>query len=227
MGAMQSLRTELALLIERGGFVMLPLLFLSVVSLTLVIERICFWVTVHRARPLRRLQQVKDALRKGDLDLARKISASDRSPYGNVAQLLIREGATDAVAIEAIEGERPKFDRFMVSLSTIITAAPLLGILGTVVGIIRSFRILGGGEGDLTDPSVVSLGIAEALLTTALGLVVALITLFPYMVFRGQVDRAIGRVETLVAAAQQGFKSDAAHKRASVEIAVAAESASA
>ncbi len=217
MGAMQSLRTELALLIERGGFVMLPLLFLSVVSLTLVTERICFWVTVHRARPLRRLQQVKDALRKGDLDLARKISASDRSPYGNVAQLLIREGATDAVAVEAIEAERPKFDRFMVSLSTIITAAPLLGILGTVVGIIRSFRILGGGEGDLTDPSVVSLGIAEALLTTALGLVVALITLFPYMVFRGQVDRAIGRVETLVAAAQQGFKLAAPEKRAPVE----------
>ncbi len=197
---------------------MFPLLFMSVVSMTLIVERACFWFTVHRPRPLRRLQQVKDALRKGDLDLARKISASDRSPYGFVSQLLIAEGATDAVAIEAIESQRPKFDRFMVSLSTIITAAPLMGILGTVVGILRSFRILGGGEGDLTDPSVVSLGIAEALLTTALGLVVALITLFPYMIFRGQVERAIGRVESLVAAAQQGFKTQSAEQRASVEI---------
>lgn len=235
--AMHDLRAELALLIERGGFLMLPLLFLSVVSLTLIVERICFWITVHRPRPLRRLQQVKDALRKGDLELARKIAASDRSPYGEVARLLIKEGATDAVAVEAIEAERPKFDRFMVSLSTIITAAPLLGILGTVVGIIQSFRILGAGEGSLTDPSVVSLGIAQALLTTALGLVVALVTLFPYMVFRGQAERAIGRVESLVAAAQQGFKSKSAEPRTSVEIdvpparrpggAVAAKSASA
>ena len=171
-----------------------------------MISGIAYYNGTIGIRPLRRLQQVKDALRKGDLDLARKISASDRSPYGVVSGLLIAEGATDAVAIEAMESQRPKFDRFMVSLSTIITAAPLLGILGTVIGIIRSFRILGGGEGDLTDPSVVSLGIAEALLTTALGLVVALITLFPYMIFKGQVDRAIGRVESLVAAAQQGFK---------------------
>ena len=148
-------------------------------------------------------------------------ASSDRSPYGHIAQLLIKEGATDAVAVEAMEAQRPKIDRFMGSLSTIITAAPLMGILGTVVGIIRSFRILGGGEGDLTDPSVVSLGIAEALLTTALGLVVALITLFPYMIFKGQVDRAIGRVESLVAAAQQGFKTQSAEQRASVELDVA------
>ena len=215
---MSSLSTNLAILIERGGFIMLPLLFLSVVSLTLIAERFWFWATVHRSRSLRRLQQTKDALRKGDLDLARKVAASDRSPYGQVADLLIAEGATDAVAIEAMEILRPKIDRFMVSLSTIITAAPLIGILGTVIGIIRSFRLLGGDEGSLTDPNVVSLGIAEALLTTALGLVVALITLFPYMVFRGQVDRAIGRVESLVAAAQQGFKTQAAAQRPAIEI---------
>ena len=92
----------------------------------------------------------------------------------------------------------------MVSLSTTITAAPLIGILGTVIGIIRSFNQLGGDDGGINDPSVVSHGIAEALLTTAVGLVVALMTLFPYMVFKGQADRALGRVETIVAAAQQG-----------------------
>ncbi len=215
---MSTFSTDLALLIERGGFIMLPLLFLSVVSLTLCAERMWFWATLHRAARLRRLQQIKNALRKGDLDLARKVASSDQSPYGQVAMLLIEEGATDAVAVEAMESQRHKFDRFMVSLSTIITAAPLLGILGTVIGIIRSFRLLGGGEGGLTDPTVVSLGIAEALLTTALGLVVALITLFPYMVFRGQVERSLGRVETLVAAAQQGFRSEAARQRPPVEI---------
>ena len=214
---MSTFSTDLAVLIERGGFIMIPLLFLSVVSLTLIAERSWFWATVHRPRRLRRLQQTKDALRKGDLDLARKVAGSDQSPYGQVADFLIAEGATDAVAVEAMETLRPKIDRFMVSLSTIITAAPLIGILGTVIGIIRSFRLLGGQDGGLTDPNVVSLGIAEALLTTALGLVVALITLFPYMVFRGQVERAVGRVESLVAAAQQGFKKEAAG-RPSIEI---------
>jgi len=201
---MSTFSTDLALLIERGGFIMLPLLFLSVVSLTLCAERMWFWATLHRAARLRRLQQIKNALRKGDLDLARKVASSDQSPYGQVAMLLIEEGATDAVAVEAMESQRHKFDRFMVSLSTIITAAPLLGILGTVIGIIRSFRLLGGGEGGLTDPTVVSLGIAEALLTTAMGLVVAIFTSFPYMVFRAHAQRSIGRMESLIAAAQQG-----------------------
>ncbi len=215
---MSTLSTDLAILIERGGFIMLPLLFMSVVSLALCVERTWFWATLHRARRLRRLQQIKNALRRGNLDLARKVASSDQSPYGQVAMLLIEEGATEAVAVEAIEAQRHKFDRFMVSLSTIITAAPLLGILGTVIGIIQSFKLLGGGEGGLVDPGVVSQGIAQALLTTALGLVVALITLFPYMVFRGQLERALGRVESLVAAAQQGFKPEVARQRPPVEI---------
>jgi biopolymer transport protein ExbB len=112
------------------------------------------------------------------------------------------------VAVEAVEAQRPRFDRFMVTLSTIITAAPLLGILGTVFGIIQSFNLL-GEQTTLTDPRAVSVGIAEALLTTALGLIVALLTLFPYMIFRGQVDRAMGRLESVIAAAQQGAGSAA------------------
>jgi biopolymer transport protein ExbB len=91
----------------------------------------------------------------------------------------------------------------MVTLSTIITAAPLLGILGTVIGIIRSFNLL-GVEDVMTDPRAVSVGIAQALITTALGLVVALVTLFPYMIFRAQSERAVGRLESVIASAQLG-----------------------
>jgi biopolymer transport protein ExbB len=130
---------------------------------------------------------------------------NDRTPYGFVAKALILNGPSDAVAMEAVEAQRPKIDRFMVALSTIITAAPLLGILGTVLGIIQSFRLL-GEQSVLTDPSDVAGGIAAALLTTALGLIVALVTLFPYMLFRGWSSRSIGRIESLIAAAQQGGK---------------------
>ena len=89
----------------------------------------------------------------------------------------------------------------MNALSTIITAAPMLGILGTVTGIIQSFNLI-GSQNVMTDPHLVSGGIAEALITTAAGLVVALLTLFPFMAFRAQVDRSLGRLEVLVASAR-------------------------
>jgi len=212
---MEALRTDIAMLIERGGFIMLPLLVLSIVSLALIVERIWFWSAVHRPRRLRRLDQIRDAMRRGDRAVAEKLAADDHSPYGLTAKRLLEHGATEAVAVEAVELQRPKLERFMVSLSTIITAAPLIGILGTVFGIIQSFRLLGAGEEGLTDPTAVSHGIAEALLTTALGLVVALVTLFPFMIFKGQFERSIGRLEALIAAAQQG-EAAAASRRAGV-----------
>ena len=132
---------------------------------------------------------------------------NDPSPYGVVAKSMLKIGASDAVAMEAVESQRPRIDRFMVALSTIITAAPLLGILGTVLGIIQSFRLL-GEQAVLTDPSDVAGGIAAALLTTALGLIIALVTLFPYMLFRGWSSRAIGRLDALIAAAQQGLSKE-------------------
>ena len=213
---MEDFQSQLAELIERGGFVMIPLLVLSVVSLAFVIERTWFWGSVHRPGQLRRLGKVNQALRDGDRAAAGQLAKGDGSPYGELARRLVEHGSGDAVAVEAVEGIRPRLDRFMVSLSTIITAAPLLGILGTVIGIIQSFRLLGeGAEGGLADPSAVSAGIAEALLTTALGLVVALMTLFPYMIFRAQMERALGRVESLIAAAQQGSGAAAAAAPAS------------
>lgn len=203
MIVMQTITHDLAMLIERGGFVMVPLLMLSVISLTLIIERCWFWFHTHRPASLRQLARLNDALRRGDLKEASKLVAGGKSPFSVVVSHLLKRGASDAVVVEVVEGQRPRLDRFMVTLSTIITAAPLLGILGTVFGIIQSFRLL-GEQTTLTDPRDVSAGIAAALLTTALGLIVALITLFPYMVFRSHVDRAIGRLESVIAAAQQG-----------------------
>lgn len=204
MACMSSLIDQLAMLIERGGIVIFPLLAISIVSLTLIVERIWFWSSLHTPARARRLMQLNDALRRGDRSRSEGMIRNDRSPYALAAGHLLQHGASDAVIIEAMEAQRPRFDRFMVSLSTIITAAPLLGILGTVLGIIRSFNLL-GGQDTLTDPRMVSGGIAEALLTTALGLVIALMTLFPYMIFRAQSDKAQGRLESVMAAAQQGF----------------------
>jgi len=194
---------DLSTLIEKGGYVMVPLLILSIISVALILERCWFWLLMGGRGSMRRIEKLNAVLRRGDTAKAQEIVKRDYSPYGIVAKAMLENGSSEAVAMEAVELQRPRLDRFMVALSTIITAAPLLGILGTVLGIIQSFRLL-GEQAVLTDPSDVAGGIAAALLTTALGLIVALVTLFPYMLFRGWSSRSIGRLETVIAAAQQG-----------------------
>ena len=199
-------------LMERGGVVMWPLLLLSVVSLALIIDRAWFWGRTHGRRGRALAASLGEALRRGDrtkvLEIARRGGAGGRqSIYAGLAMALASEGpggaaAVEAIAVEAIEAERPSIERFMTTLSTVITAAPMLGILGTVLGIINSFELL-GGQNVLTDPKEVSAGIAEALITTATGLSVALLTLFPFMAFRAQAERALGRMEAMAAAASQ------------------------
>jgi biopolymer transport protein ExbB len=191
------------LLMERGGPVMWPLLLLSTISMTLSVERFWFWWRANAGGGRDRLRGILEGLRRGDSPGVLALAKDDPSPYAQVATDLVRDGVDDAVAIAAVEMQRPRMDRFMNMMSTIITAAPMLGILGTVSGIIRSFELLGGKD-TLSDPRLVSGGIAEALVATAAGLVVALITLFPYMYFRAQADTALGRLESVIASAKLG-----------------------
>jgi biopolymer transport protein ExbB len=191
------------LLMERGGPVMWPLLLLSTISVTLSVERFWFWWRANAGGGRDRLRGILEALRRGDSARVLALAKDDPGPYAQVATDLMRDGVDDAVAIAAVEMQRPRMDRFMNMMSTIITAAPMLGILGTVSGIIRSFELLGGKD-TLSDPRLVSGGIAEALVATAAGLVVALITLFPYMYFRAQSDKALGRLESVIASAKLG-----------------------
>ena len=193
-------------LIQQGGWVMYPLGALSVVSLGLTIERTLFWVTTHRAGRARTVGRITNELRRRDLSAAASIAGKDRSIYGRFASELIDEarsqksgpGLHDSFALERAEARRPAIERWSTVHSTIITAAPMLGILGTVTGIIRSFNLLSADE-IVTDPAAVAGGIAEALFTTAVGLIVALITLFPHAVFRSQADRALTRLEVIAA----------------------------
>ena len=229
---MFGLDTNLPILLEKGGIVMVPLLIMSVASLCLIVERIWFWVSLHSPSKVQHLSKLNQAFRIGNLKTVKTLVPANRSIYDQVSRQLLEHGVTDAVAIEAVETQRPRVDRFMTSLSTIITAAPLLGILGTVIGIIKSFNLLGGQQ-TLTDPQMVSVGIAEALITTAMGLVIALVTLFPYMIFKSHVERSLGRMESLIAAAQQGVaatsrsESPTAEPRPPINKVLSAERASA
>lgn len=198
----ETLISSLANLLQRGGWVMYPLLLMSIVALTICLERGWFWLRTGHGRRGSTVTDLCQALRHGETARVRS-SRALKSIYGQVAVRLAEVGSSDAIALEAVDAERPRYERFMTLLSTIISTAPLLGILGTVTGIIASFELLGENQ-MVTDPKQVSGGIAEALLTTAFGLVIALAALFPYMAFRTQVDRALSAMELLVASAKDG-----------------------
>ncbi len=188
-------------LMHRGGVVMWPLLAMSVLGVTLCLERTWFWFATNRPGRREELGRLARLLRQGEHEKAMQLVAKDRSVYGKLVIKLLDEPVTEALVVDVVESQRPRLERFMPALSTIITAAPMLGILGTVLGIISSFEVI-GQAGSAGDPSLVSQGIAEALLTTAAGLIVALLVLIPYNLFRSQVDRTLGCIETLVAAIQ-------------------------
>ncbi|MEC8560155.1 MAG: MotA/TolQ/ExbB proton channel family protein [Planctomycetota bacterium] len=201
---MGDLLQRLGELMDQGGFVMWPLLFMSIFTIALSFERLVFWLRVNSSARLR-FGKFMSALHVGSTARVRDIAAKDDSPYGELADRLAQgEGDADSISVEVVEYQRPRIERYMLVFSTIVTAAPMLGILGTVLGIIRSFELLGAQE-TITDPREISAGIAEALLTTAFGLVVALIALVPYMACRGQIERAICRFEAMTAAARGKF----------------------
>ncbi|MBL0926065.1 MAG: MotA/TolQ/ExbB proton channel family protein [Phycisphaerales bacterium] len=192
-------------LVGKGGLAMWPLIGLSVLSLTLTVERSIFWIGNHRPGRRRWLRSIADRLRAGDHSGVQAATETDGSLYGSMVRLMLRHGIHDNSAVELAETYRSRVERFSNLMAVIVTAGPLLGILGTVLGIIQSFGLLGSAQ-VVTDINEVAAGIAKALITTAFGLMVAIGTLFPHMVFRAQADRCMSVIETLVAAAQQGVR---------------------
>ena len=187
-------------LMDRGGIVMWPLLALSIIAVTLIIERTFFYLTTNGPARKERVYQLSKLLRAGRFEQAKQDAKRDNSVYGNAVTQLLDEPPTDSAAVDAIEAQRGRLERFLPMLSTIITAAPMLGILGTVIGIIGAFNELSGNRADL-DLSDLGGDIGQALITTAAGITVALLTLLPYNLFRAQADRSLSRLESLVAAA--------------------------
>jgi len=212
---METIWESVAGVMQRGGVAMWPLLALSLVSVTVTVERVWFFVRQNNPAGVRRVQRLAERLRGGDAAGAKALVDGDATVYGRAGAIMLADGlpCNEAASAEAVESQRARLERFLPTLSTIITAAPMLGILGTVIGIITSFEALGGPGGGAigaaADPRAVSSGIAEALLSTAAGLTVSLIALFPYNAFRAQVDRSLSRLEMLgVSAERAGAASD-------------------
>lgn len=183
---------QLTTLIDRGGPVMVPLIGLSVLSLAMVLERL--WFLLREAGPGSRSEyEVLIANPEAEV--------SSTSIYATTVTALRRAG--NSVEIRAILTRcQGRLERFLAGLSTIVTVAPMLGILGTVLGIIDSFELLTGGGGTL-DPSDVGAGIAEALITTATGLVIAIATLIAQQILVARVRIIERRLDVLATTQQQ------------------------
>ena len=178
-----------------GGPIMYPLLVCSILVLTVIIERIIFWLTIDLGRDQKLLDEVMELCRIGDWQSVRhKVSGSkDFIIKVLVSGILHRQfsmiKAMEASAVEEIKQMR----RYMGVLDTMITVAPLLGILGTVLGIIDSFEVM--GTAGIEHPRLVTAGIAQALITTASGLGIAILSVFPFNFFNSRVEKAAMNME--------------------------------
>lgn len=190
---------------------MYPLFALSLIALTLAAERALFWLGLSRSFSTATVDRAAAALRKGDQAALAKLRTDSPALPAQIIGAIAEAKPHEALAVEVAERFRPRIERFSTTLSTIITASPLLGILGTVLGIISSFDLIGSADGAASVTDVAS-GIAQALITTAFGLTIALIALFPYMIYRSLSNRVLGSIELLVAARLAGASEGAQQK---------------
>lgn len=184
-------------LIRAGGFLMWPILACSIISMAIIAER--FW-SLRQAKiaPTNLVANVWQWHKSDQLDAKRIQALRTNSPLGMIlaAGLLNRKHSREIMKESIEEVGRlvaHSLERFLNTLGTISSITPLLGLLGTVIGMIKVFTVI-TSQG-IGDPSVLSEGISEALLTTAAGLSVAIPSLMFYRYFRGKVDDLVVTME--------------------------------
>lgn len=185
-------------LIIKGGPVMWPLLACSVVALAVVFERLAFWFAASLRKDQKLINRIFTLTEEGDFDTAAKEGETSKCMVSRIltAGLAHRNYGLGQSLEAAAMFEIEKMKRSLSVLDTIITLAPLLGILGTVTGIIGSFDLLGAAG--LEDPKAVTGGIAQALVTTAAGLAIAIVALLPYNALTRKVEKVTRHIEQLV-----------------------------
>ena len=181
-----------------GGVLMWPLLGLSLVTLAVIVERIFWWTAARHGRNAARLDEVYQTIARGDSEATLRLSADSRDARIRVIAYGLEHSETDVeVAMQVRADDEVKAShRFLDVLDTAITLAPLLGLLGTVTGIMRSFHFVGGDQ-ELAAAKV-SGGIGEALIATAFGLGIAITTLIPFNAFGSRVEGLRQELSTVI-----------------------------
>lgn len=189
---MMTISTVVSVL-ARGGPVMIPLAVCSVLSLAVILERARFWL---RARAAGVGERVLELAAAGKWDDALERARASRSPQARVlaAGLEHREGVPAQAMEAAARAESTRMRRALPVLDTIVTLSPLLGLMGTVTGMIAAFGVI--ATTGINQPHAITGGVAEALIATAAGLGVAIVTLVPHNYFQARAERTLDEIES-------------------------------
>ncbi len=187
---------------QKGGPIMYPLLFLGILAIAFIIERL-YSLSSRKTFPVRKLEEISFYIQEGRfaeaITIAKNTNSVATALVAGVLEAYIRgrkdEEQLKTVAEEIARAEIPKLEGYINAIGAIAAIAPLLGFLGTVVGMIQVFEAL-SVEG-LSNPQVLSSGISQALITTAFGLSIAIPTLAAYWYFRSKLSFIVSQMENL------------------------------
>ncbi len=189
-------------LLERGGVVMYPLYVCSILMVAFGIERA---ITLRRRKviPTAIMRRIKAASASGDPEIRRRLMdeiQSDDSPMGRIFKAGLRRLDRPVLELEkAIEDagarEAARLQRNNKVLSSVASIAPLLGLLGTVTGLMRSFMTVASSSDALGRTELLAAGIYEALVATAVGLSIAIPSMALYFYFQERVDKLVGDID--------------------------------
>lgn len=183
-------------LFQKGGPIMWPILILSVITVGVVIDRALFVLGEVKRRDKAAVHRLFECVQRGKFEEAIQVG---RASEDRIARVLTeglehRDSSLDDALLEAASRELDQFNRGLVVLDTAVTLGPLLGLLGTVTGMIKAFGIVGGS--DLADKQqVITGGIAESLLAVSFGLIVAIVAILPLNYFSAKLEHARRQIE--------------------------------
>ena len=184
--------------LKSGGFLVWPILGIGVIALILAFERLLFFLKI-RANSDSILQQVTQFVKQGQLQECRQYCESKKNyPTCQILSNSLQHAGQptemlDNALEESLLNQMPRFERFLPTLAMFAAIAPLLGLLGTVTGMISTFQVINiFGTGD---PKMMSGGISEALITTQVGLAVAIPIMFLHHIFERRVDTLVADLE--------------------------------
>jgi biopolymer transport protein ExbB len=184
-------------IVRAGGPVMWPIILCSIIAAAIILERL-WTLQDKRVLPRELTAKIWHLIENNQVNDKVITALEQNSPLGRVlaAGLSNRHRPHDVIMERLEDTGRHvihELERFLNTLGTIAGITPLLGLLGTVTGIIKAFNAI--QEGGIGDPRALSGGIAEALITTAAGLIVAIPALFAYRYLRGKVDAIVVEME--------------------------------
>ncbi len=179
----------------KGGYIMWPILIASIIAIAVVLERLFWWLFRWMRRDPKRIEKVFTAIENGDVAEASRLSRGSRDPVLRMIwNGLNHQHASLQGALQVAAGiEIKRAGRFLVVMDTLVTLAPLLGLLGTITGLMKSFSFLGNEE---LAVQAVTGGIAEALIATAAGLGIAIFALIPFNFFTSRVSNLEFELQT-------------------------------